>query len=285
MIVHHLDGCPVRLRQPCDLSWVADLGTVFAVFDEQDSGNLCLGVTTSTGERLFGKYAGAATTEYEGTIADAVARLRHAGEVFEALAHPSLVRLRERRDAGLTPDGEPGHLLVFDWTDAVPLGRQYGRAAEVRALPVAQRVDLVTRIIEFHVQAADRGWQCVDLYDGSVMVDLGADPARLVLCDVDMYQRAPLTNTMGRMWGSTRFMAPEEFTLGAALDERTTVFTLGSLAHALLGDSDTKARGDWEADQRRFDVCHRARSANRAGRHATAAELLTDWIGPDLGGS
>ena len=34
---------------------------------------------------------------------------------------------------------------------------------------------------------------------------------------------------MGRMFGSRRFMAPEEFELGAPLDQRTTVFTLGRL--------------------------------------------------------
>lgn len=34
---------------------------------------------------------------------------------------------------------------------------------------------------------------------------------------------------MGRMFGSTTFMAPEEFELGAPIDQRTTVFTLGRL--------------------------------------------------------
>jgi hypothetical protein len=34
---------------------------------------------------------------------------------------------------------------------------------------------------------------------------------------------------MGRMFGSRRFMVPEEFELGAPLDQRTTVFTLGRL--------------------------------------------------------
>lgn len=35
---------------------------------------------------------------------------------------------------------------------------------------------------------------------------------------------------MGRMFGSTRFMAPEEFELGAPIDQRTTVYTLARLA-------------------------------------------------------
>lgn len=275
MIEITLDSHPIRLRAPFDLSWVHELGRVFTVLDEQDSGNLCLGVVTPAGERLFLKYAGAPTLLYEGTIPDAIARLRHAGEVFEELAHPSLVRLRDRRDIGATPTGEPGHLLVFDWTDAVPLGRQYDRVHEVRRLPLATRVDLVTQVFEFHAMAAARGWVAVDLYDGSVMVDL--ETGRAVVCDIDCYLRAPLTNTMGRMWGSTRFMAPEEFELGAVLDQRTNVFTLGSLAHALLGDSDTQHRSAWEGTDAQFEVVERARDPRRSHRQASVANLLDDW--------
>ncbi len=32
---------------------------------------------------------------------------------------------------------------------------------------------------------------------------------------------------MGRMFGSTRFMASEEFELGALIDEQTNVFVMG----------------------------------------------------------
>lgn len=50
------------------------------------------------------------------------------------------------------------------------------------------------------------------------------------MIDLDTYSRGPVVNTMGRMFGSTRFMAPEEFARGAVIDQRTTVFTLGRLA-------------------------------------------------------
>ncbi|WP_022909964.1 serine/threonine-protein kinase [Aestuariimicrobium kwangyangense] len=271
MITHWIDGLPVPLRAPTDLGWVAPWGRVFTVLADQDSGNLCLGA--HDGERLFLKMAGAATSRYEGTIPDAVERLRHAGEAFEQLAHPSLVRLRDRRDLDL--GDATGHLLVFEWTDAIPLGRQYDRVHEVRALPQPVRVDLVSQLIAFHAHVAEKGWVPVDLYDGSVMVDPAA--GRAVVCDIDLYQRAPLTNTMGRMWGSTRFMAPEEFQLGALLDESTTVFTLGCLAHALLGDSGTKQFTAWEASPRQFEVAERARSTSREDRYASVDELLDAW--------
>ena len=59
----------------------------------------------------------------------------------------------------------------------------------------------------------------MDLYDGSLMVDLKS--GRVTLCDLDVYERAPMTNRQGRMWGSTRCMAPEEYELGAVIDEVT----------------------------------------------------------------
>ena len=41
---------------------------------------------------------------------------------------------------------------------------------------------------------------------------------------------------MGRMFGSDRFMAPEEFERGVRIDERTTVFTLGRAISVFLGE-------------------------------------------------
>ena len=32
---------------------------------------------------------------------------------------------------------------------------------------------------------------------------------------------------MGRLWGSSRFMSPEEFELNAIIDSRTNVFNMG----------------------------------------------------------
>ena len=47
---------------------------------------------------------------------------------------------------------------------------------------------------------------------------------------------------MGRMFGSSRFMAHEEFERGARIDERTTVFTMGRTAAVLLSDGTLERR-------------------------------------------
>ena len=62
-------------------------------------------------------------------------------------------------------------------------------------------------------------------------------PTRLLtVMDLDTYHRGPFRNTMGRMFGSTRFMAPEELSLGAPIDTRTTAYVMARTALAFLQD-------------------------------------------------
>jgi len=268
MVVTEVDGLPVRLREPHDLSFTARWGTVFAVLDDQDSGNLCLGLEGPDG-RVFVKYAGAATARYDGVVEEAVARLRRAGAVYRDLAHPALVVLREAVDVGA------GHALVFDWTDAVPVGRQFERSHVVRSLTLAARADAVQQVYDFHVHAAAHGWVAVDLYDGSVMLDPAS--GRVILCDLDFYERAPLVNRMGRMWGSSRFMSPEEHELGAAIDEVTTVVALGALAHTFLGDDATRSPAAWVGSAAQLAVADRAVRDERGARWPSVATLAEAW--------
>ena len=74
----------------------------------------------------------------------------------------------------------------------------------------------------------------MDFYDGAMIYDF--DRHRVHAIDLDSYHMGPFTNRMGRMFGSTRFMAPEEFELEATIDERTTVFTMGRTAAVLISD-------------------------------------------------
>jgi serine/threonine protein kinase len=268
VIVQHVDGLTVLLREYHDLEFLSRWGRVFRVLDQQDSGNLCFGVEGSDG-RVFIKYAGAPTARFEGRPADAVARSRRAAEVYRALVHPALVRLREAVDVG------QGYAMVFDWTDAVPVGRQYEQSHVVREFSLSQRAAAVQQIYDFHVHAVERGWVAVDLYDGSVLVELAT--GRVILCDLDVYERAPTTNQMGRMWGSTRFMSPEEYQLGSVIDEVTNVFALGAMAHTFLGDDASKARSAWVGSDEQYRVAARALQPRRADRWPSVAELSAAW--------
>ena len=70
------------------------------------------------------------------------------------------------------------------------------------------------------------------------------------------------------MFGSTRFMAPEEFELGARIDERTTVFNLGRAAFVFLGERAT-------ASQRAATI--RACNPDRATRFASVDAFVAAW--------
>ena len=113
-----------------------------------------------------------------------------------------------------------------------------------------------------------------DLYDGCLMVDLVS--GRLTLIDLDTYRRGASTNDMGRMFGASRFMAPEEFVLGAPLDARTTVFTLGRLMrHFGTGLSEDLA--DFCGGAEAAEVVDRATHPARAERFGTVRELAAAW--------
>jgi serine/threonine-protein kinase len=92
-------------------------------------------------------------------------------------------------------------------------------------LPSEDLLTIFDTFIDLHRELAALGWIAGDLYDGCLIVDFSTLHLRVI--DLDSYRRGPSVNDMGQMFGSTRFMAPEEFELGATLDQRTTVFNLG----------------------------------------------------------
>lgn len=60
---------------------------------------------------------------------------------------------------------------------------------------------------------AEHGWGACDFYDGAMICDFRRRRVRAV--DPDCCRRGAFVNEMGRMFGSSRFTAPEEFELGA----------------------------------------------------------------------
>jgi serine/threonine-protein kinase len=69
--------------------------------------------------------------------------------------------------------------------------------------------------------------------------------------------------------GSTRFMAPEEFTLGAQIDSRTMVFNLARMVEIFL-----LARNEMPAIRA---VTARATTAAPAERHESVASFHEAW--------
>ena len=206
-------------------------GEVFARFDleTQDSGNISYGVEAA-GRRFFVKTPG--EVGFSTGWADHRGRadlLRNAVAVARSLTHRALPALPRVIEA---PDGP---LLVYDWVEGLLLrvpaeerARPGSSFYRFQRLPREAILRVLDEIYDVHRLLAERGWIACDFYDGCVIYDFDRGVPHIV--DLDHYQPGPFVNEMGRLFGSTRFMAPEEFTRGARIDERTTVFTMGRAA-------------------------------------------------------
>jgi serine/threonine-protein kinase len=216
-------------------AYVARHGRVEREFNHltQDSGNVSWIIDAPEG-RLFIKTAGtdapppprAPTPCFDHS--GRVRLLRNAVDLARSCDHPALPALLNVIE---TPEGP---MLVYRAAPGELIGVPAGlRADPVSAyqrfasLPAAAQLPVFDTLIDLHQALAGLGWIACDLYDGCLIVDF--DTLTLHVVDLDTYRRGPSRNDMGRMFGSSRFMAPEEFELGALLDQRTTVFTLGRL--------------------------------------------------------
>lgn len=253
-------------------SYLYGHGQVFVTIVGHDSGNTSYGVAMGA-ERWFVKHA---------EDVEAVRRLESAIRFHHAVHHPAIIPLRGslRTPAGLA--------IVHEWRDGEVLNdllapgglpRDHPGSAHTRfrALPVREIVAAVDVMIEAHVEVARRGFVAVDFYDGAILYDFVH--RRVHLCDLDSYRPGPYVLDRDRQYGSSRFMAPEEWRRGAVIDERTTVFTLGRTAFVLLsaGPRGEEERGLWRADPRLHAVARRAAAPDPWDRIATVAELLTAW--------
>ncbi len=116
--------------------------------------------------------------------------------------------------------------------------------------------------------------QMLNLLDGSVLYDF--EERKTMICDIDFFRKQPVVNDMGRMWGSSIFMSPEEFEKGAILDESTNVYTLGAMAFALFGYYKRDLE-NWTLSQDLYNAAAKATSGNRNKRQQSIQEFIYEW--------
>lgn len=257
-------------------------GRVIGQFDHrcQDSGNISWAVETDYG-RFFVKTAGDLSPTPAGAPVPyldhngRVLLLRNAVELARSCSHPCLARLRNVIESPLGPaliyDYAPGELVGTDPERRADPRSAYQRFAHLSAHQLLSHFDSV---ISLHQQLAAVGWVASDLYDRCLLVDF--DTGRLTLIDLDCYQRGAGVNTMGRMFGSSRFMAPEEFVLGAPIDQRTTVYNLGRLVWHFATRLTEQADQFCGTDAVRA-VVQQATTTERADRFATVDCFAAAW--------
>jgi serine/threonine-protein kinase len=212
-------------------------GKIFALFgaDTQDSGNISYGVEIGD-QRYFFKTAGipSDTTPY----LDFEGRqelLRTAAHLAETVVHPVLPTFH-----GVIESPE-GPVLSYEWRDGEHLGLvgfdQEDPATafqRFRALPADEILAALDQLFDLHAELAKAGWVTGDFYDGALLYDFARH--QLTVMDLDGYRVGPYRNDMGRMFGSSRFMAPEELSLGAPIDDRTTAFVMARTGLVFLSD-------------------------------------------------
>ena len=274
-MAHALLDCDVIKEQPA--KYLSSVGAVFAEFGAltQDSGNVSYGVQIAA-ERYFVKTAGNPDGPQPFLKHKSrVALLRNAVRLSQSCRHPTLPRLYRVIESPVGP------LLVYQWLDGEILFAPRARRDDpesafqrFRSLPAATIQRRLDEIFDLSHELARAGWIAVDFYDGCLIYDFKS--GRLGIMDLDNYRMGPFRNEMGRMFGSTRFMAPEEFELGALIDERTNVFAMGRTALIFLSDGTLNPTA-FRGTPALFKVVTRACEPERSRRYESIAAFYDAW--------
>ena len=204
-----------------------------------------------------------------------VALLRNAARRGRSYSHPALPGFHGAIES------PHGPMLVYDWADGELLGVPRDQRDDpasafqrFRRLPVERVIACLDTIMDVHDRLGEAGEVAGDFYDGCLLYDFAAH--RVSLIDLDGYRPGPHTNLMGRMFGSTRFMAPEEFSKGATIDQRTSVFTMGRTVLVLLSDGTTSPDA-FRGTPALLGVAVRACQPQPDDRHRSLPDFCAAW--------
>jgi serine/threonine-protein kinase len=214
------------------------------------------------------------------SLPDAVRWLQNAQKLYKEAYTPPMVPLIGPLELS------DGLALMYHWVEGECLNEtkpslrpdlKHPDSAHSRfkALPVDRLTEAMDSILACHSRLEQKGYVACDWYDGCILYNFIDDT--LALMDFDLYHKGPFVNEMGRMYGSSRFMSPEEFTLGAAIDSRTTVFNLGATILEFMGNGLRGGIDGFRGNARQRDVAQRGVSVDREQRYASVSDLLDDW--------
>ena len=256
-------------KSPID--FFSSRGKIGPVWDlnTQDSGNVSFGLKTSQ-SRYFVKTAGALSDKAFLSHEERVALLDNAYLLATEIEHQLLVDCHGKIGSIW------GTVLVYEWIDGELIngGREqrsnpdsaYNRLKE---LPFSSKLGFFNELIGLHHVLIRKGWVACDLYDGCIIRDFKSGSTKLV--DLDMYRKGDFENKMGRMFGSTRFMAPEEFKRGEVIDEKTTQFTIVRICQHFFGnESNSKL-------EKLKSVLQRSTSECKSERYNTFLDFKISW--------
>lgn len=296
MVNYKIDSVKFSLNEKYDFSWLQAMGKVFAVFDQNDSGNISFGVDSGK-EKYFVKVAGLNTTESVQSKENAIATLKKAMLVYEEIRYEKVIKLIRHYSL------DSLYVAVFEWVEGECLFDHWNfekyelnpqiipPAKRFKQLTVSKRIELANIVFSFLEIVSEKGYVAVDFYDGSIMYDFHNDAIKI--CDIDLFRKKPTFNDVGmNYWGTKRVKAPEEYQYGAVIDEKTNVYTLGAiLFNSFFGnytDAEMKQIYEknsflpcpiesWELGRECYEVVLKAVSKDKSERYTSIRDFHMAW--------
>lgn len=290
MVLKSIDGINLKLSIDHDFSWLKNYGTVFKIYDDKDSGNVLFRVEKEN-QRLFIKYAGAYTLQYNHDAQSAVKRLKLAALKYNDIKHQALIPLIKHENTG------SGYALIFDWYDGECLHDHWMFETRVKytgqknyielakyqhknspmyrfkKLTLENRTAAYQTILDFTRTVHKAGYQAVDFNDNQVIYNFKNDT--LKICDIDNFEKKPYTNSSNKLFANPeRFRSPEEHIIGQICDEVTNVYHLGIFAFVIFGHEIDKTYSTWKASRKLYDFAFKAISPDRSKRFQTIDDMI-----------
>jgi serine/threonine-protein kinase len=72
-------------------------------------------------------------------------------------------------------------------------------------------------------------------------------------------------------------MSPEEFQLGAQIDERSNVFQMGAAAFQLFGGGTERSFDHWQTTAKLYSIALKAVNIEKGDRYQTIEEYFETW--------
>lgn len=277
-----IHGLKIHLQVPHDFSWLRQYDDVFAIFDQQDSGNISFGVHKN-GRKLFVKYAGARNLLYYGSTIQAILNLQQAVFTYKELAHPNLVKVLTCFSTSA------GMAVEFEWLNGVNLyphwtfeefNRYFDPASpyyQSRHLPLAEKLAIIRLALDFLVFTEAKQYTAVDFYDGSLMYDFQQKCLKII--DIDLFQKGPVYNTIGQeFWGAKRIKSPEECIQGCLIDQTSNVYSAAKLIMELLAVHEYPQLDELGLPAQACQVLTKATQLIQKRRYQSVAEFQQAWL-------
>ena len=173
-----------------------------------------------------------------------IARFRREAKVLAALDHPAICGFRDFGEAEIREGGRPHRVLylVLEWVEGRDLS---AILAERERLGIEETVRLGLQVAVALEVAHAAGVVHRDLKPGNLRITSAGDLKILdfglakILAESRFSREglATFETSAGAVLGSARHMAPEQL-LGRAVDERTDLYSLGSVLYRCLTGRD-----------------------------------------------